>query len=66
MATGSGSRVLCDQAGLAEGGQLGDPAAFVNRLNDLLVAWPEAGGEPDAGAGPDASADEGEERTGTA
>jgi len=34
------SEVLFDQAVLAEGGQLADPAAFVSRLNDLLVAWP--------------------------
>jgi molecular chaperone HtpG len=57
---GEWSRVLFDQAVLAEGGQLGDPAAFVNRLNDLLVAWPEAAS--DAGA----SADENGEATGTA
>ncbi len=37
---GEWSRVLFDQAVLAEGGQLGDPAAFVSRLNDLLVSWP--------------------------
>jgi molecular chaperone HtpG len=28
--------VLLDQAMLSEGGQLEDPVAFVNRLNDLL------------------------------
>ncbi len=32
------SAVLLDQAVLAEGGQLDDPAGFVNRLNALLVA----------------------------
>ena len=30
------SRILFDQALLAEGGQLDDPAAFVRRVNDLL------------------------------
>jgi molecular chaperone HtpG len=33
----SWSNVLLDQAMLSEGGQLDDPVAFVNRLNDLLV-----------------------------
>jgi len=33
----SWSNVLLDQAMLAEGGQLDDPVAFVNRLNDLLL-----------------------------
>ena len=31
------SNVLLDQAMLSEGGQLDDPVAFVNRLNDLLL-----------------------------
>jgi molecular chaperone HtpG len=31
------SHILFDQATLAEGGQLEDPAAFVKRLNDLMV-----------------------------
>jgi molecular chaperone HtpG len=31
------SQILFDQATLAEGGQLDDPAAFVKRLNDLLL-----------------------------
>jgi molecular chaperone HtpG len=31
------SHILFDQALLAEGGQLEDPAAFVKRLNDLLL-----------------------------
>jgi molecular chaperone HtpG len=31
------SRILFDQATLAEGGQLEDPAAFVKRLNELLL-----------------------------
>jgi len=35
---GDWSAVLLDQALLAEGGQLEDPAGFVNRLNSLLVA----------------------------
>jgi molecular chaperone HtpG len=32
------SRLLLDQALLAEGGQLEDPAGFVKRLNDMLLA----------------------------
>jgi molecular chaperone HtpG len=32
----SWANVLLDQAMLSEGGQLEDPVAFVNRLNDLL------------------------------
>jgi len=40
---GQWSEVLFDQAVLAEGGQLADPAAFVQRLNGLLAAWPEPG-----------------------
>jgi molecular chaperone HtpG len=32
------SHLLFDQAILAEGGQLDDPAAFVSRLNDLMLA----------------------------
>ncbi len=67
---GEWSRVLFDQAVLAEGGQLGDPAAFVNRLNDLLVAWPEPAAESEAEAvsepASDVGNDEGDERTGTA
>jgi molecular chaperone HtpG len=31
------SQILFDQATLAEGGQIEDPAAFVRRLNDLLL-----------------------------
>jgi len=34
---GDWSRVLFDQAVLAEGGQLSDPAGFVRRLNAMLV-----------------------------
>ena len=37
------SHILFDQAMLAEGGQLADPAAFVRRLNTLLL---EMTGEP--------------------
>lgn len=33
----SWANILFEQALLAEGGQLEDPAAFVNRMNDLLV-----------------------------
>lgn len=32
------SRILFDQAQLAEGGQLQDPAGFVRKLNDLMLA----------------------------
>jgi molecular chaperone HtpG len=32
------SRILFDQATLAEGGQLDDPATFVKRLNELMLA----------------------------
>ncbi|HET9361376.1 MAG TPA: molecular chaperone HtpG [Vicinamibacterales bacterium] len=32
------SHILFDQAVLAEGGQLDDPAAFVKRLNDVMLA----------------------------
>jgi molecular chaperone HtpG len=31
------SHILFDQATLAEGGQLEDPAAFVRRLNDVML-----------------------------
>ena len=37
------SHVLFDQALLAEGGQVEDPAAFVQRLNDLML---DLAGEP--------------------
>ena len=32
------SHILFDQAMLAEGGQLEDPAGFVKRLNELMLA----------------------------
>ncbi len=35
---GDWSHILFDQALLAEGGQLEDPATFVRRLNELWVA----------------------------
>jgi len=35
---GEWSQVLFDQALLAEGGQLEDPAGFVKRLNQLVLA----------------------------
>jgi molecular chaperone HtpG len=35
---GDWSQVLFDQALLAEGGQLEDPAGFVKRLNQLILA----------------------------
>ncbi|GAB3416358.1 molecular chaperone HtpG [Massilia agilis] len=34
------SHILFDQAMLAEGGSLSDPAAFVKRLNEILLATP--------------------------
>jgi molecular chaperone HtpG len=36
--------ILLDQAQLAEGGQLDDPAAFVGRLNKLMMSMMLAGG----------------------
>ncbi len=33
--------ILLDQAILAEGGQLEDPAGFVKRLNDVMLAMGE-------------------------
>ena len=38
------SHILFDQATLAEGGQLDDPATFVKRLNELMLTL--AGGPP--------------------
>ena len=35
---GDWANILFDQAMLAEGGQLADPAAFVRRLNEMLLA----------------------------
>ena len=32
------AKILLDQATLAEGGQLEDPAAFVHRLNKLMLS----------------------------
>jgi molecular chaperone HtpG len=40
---GDWSHILFDQALLAEGGQLDDPASFVKRLNELMLAM--AGGK---------------------
>jgi molecular chaperone HtpG len=37
------SHILFDQAMLAEGGHLDDPAGFVKRLNELMLAM---AGEP--------------------
>ncbi|MEX1082356.1 MAG: molecular chaperone HtpG [Halofilum sp. (in: g-proteobacteria)] len=42
------SELLFDQAVLAEGGQLNDPAAFVSRLNELLVDLPAGSGGQDS------------------
>ena len=52
---GDWSEVLFDQAVLAEGGQLADPAAFVSRLNGLLSSWPGAADGSAAAASGDAS-----------
>jgi len=49
------SRLLLDQAVLAEGGQLDDPVAFVRRMNAMLVAAPEAPKAPAASPAPAAS-----------
>jgi molecular chaperone HtpG len=38
------SAVLLDQAALAEGGQLDDPAGFVRRVNQLMLALAGEGG----------------------
>ncbi len=38
------SHILFDQATLAEGGQIEDPAAFVRRLNELMLTLAGAGG----------------------
>ena len=43
------ANLIFDQALLSEGGRLEDPAAFVRRMNELIVAL-AAGGEPGAGA----------------
>jgi molecular chaperone HtpG len=40
------AEILLDQAVLSEGGRLGDPAAFVRRVNDLIVAVADPGAEP--------------------
>jgi molecular chaperone HtpG len=37
------SHILFDQATLAEGGHLEDPASFVKRLNDLMLTLAGAG-----------------------
>ena len=37
------AQIVFDQATLAEGGQLSDPAAYVARLNKLLVELRQAG-----------------------
>jgi molecular chaperone HtpG len=37
------SHILFDQATLAEGGQLDDPATFVKRLNELMLTFAGAG-----------------------
>ena len=37
------NQILFDQATLAEGGQIDDPAAFVKRLNELMLTLTGAG-----------------------
>jgi len=37
------SQILFDQATLAEGGQIVDPATFVKRLNDLMLTLAGSG-----------------------
>ena len=52
------AELLFDQATLAEGGRLADPAAFVKRLNGVLFALAEApasGGPPPASGAPAAA-----------
>lgn len=51
---GDWAHILHDQALLSEGGQLGDPAAFVRRLNDMFQAL--AGDDDGGGAGQSAAA----------
>ena len=40
------AEILLDQAVLSEGGRLGDPAAFVRRVDALIVAVADPGAEP--------------------
>ncbi len=54
------SQLLFEQARLAEGGELADPASYVRRVNQLLVEALTAGGassaDKDSGSGEDANA----------
>jgi molecular chaperone HtpG len=52
------ANVLFDQAVLAEGGQLDDPATFVKRVNQLMLEM-SAGPGPEAPGGADGPADAG-------
>jgi len=54
---GDWSHMLLDQALLAEGGQLDDPAGFVTRLNDLMLAmsYPTPSPQPSPAKGEGAS-----------
>jgi len=45
------ANVLFDQAVLAEGGQLDDPATFVKRINQLMLAMGGGGAAPAPGSG---------------
>jgi len=44
------ANLICDQAGLAEGGQLANPADYVQRLNRLLVRLALPGGSGSSAA----------------
>ena len=44
------ANLVCDQAGLAEGGQLANPAEYVQRLNRLLVRLAGLSGPTSSGA----------------
>ncbi len=57
-ALGEWASVLFDQAVLAEGGQLEDPAGFVRRLNGLMAGLAGVGGAEPASS-PSVPKDEG-------
>ena len=40
------AELLLDQARLSEGGRLDDPAAFVHRMNRMMLALAEGGAAP--------------------
>jgi molecular chaperone HtpG len=51
---GDWSRILFDQAMLADGGNLEDPSAFVKRLNGLILTMSESGGASSESSSADA------------